>query len=366
MTESRNLRFSPDPSFRKFNPLPRRSGSGEAPFADRSVWNAMLRKWILMMTAVAGAMLPSPLAFAADSGTVEGVLTINSAPSDRAIVYLENRPGGPPPPPMQLTINQKDKAFDPDWSVVTVGSTVLFENHDEEMHNVRSVSKGNRFDLGVHLPGTVKTVVLKKTGPVLLRCRIHDRMKAFIFVAPTPYFSETGPDGRFKLTGVPAGTYRLTAWHSRLTGEEIEAGTVTVKVSSGPVHADLVFRAKAPAGADLTEVEEEDWGKVVDQIGDGLGQAVALWKRGKSSSAMLRVLTTHSRLFGGSGLSKAIQEHLGTSSVEEIDRRFNDVVKIIQKEKPGPDSEKSLRAEIDGLLGALRGDIGKLPRSRKE
>jgi plastocyanin len=330
----------------------------------------MFRNYLFLMISIFLAAGGVPVLFpavagAAETGGVEGVLTINSKPVSRAVVYLEHSSGGPPPKPMTLTINQKDKAFNPDWAVVTVGSTLLFENHDEVVHNVKSVSKGNRFDLGAHIPGTVKTVVLKKTGPVLLRCRIHDNMKAFIFVSSTPYFfPETGSDGRFKLTGVPKGAYRLIAWHPRLTGREIEAGAVTVNVSSGTVKANLVLHAKAPAGADLTEVEEQDWSKVVDQIGKGLDEAVGLWKRGKSSSAMLRVLTTHSRIFGGSGLSKAIGEHLGKSKVEEHDRRFNAVIKKVQKEKPGPVSEKSVRAEIDRLIRRLREDIGKLPQSR--
>ena len=234
-----------------------------------------------LISVLFSSLLPSLLP-ASGAGEVAGVLSVNSVPTSDAVVYLVPLSGNAgPPAPMDLTIVQKDKEFKPDWSVVTVGSTVRFENQDDEIHNVRSVSPGNRFDLGAHLPGTVKTIVLKKPGPVMLRCRIHDRMQSFIFVSPTAYFAESGPDGRFRIADVPDGDYRLEAWHSRLTPEEIKAGGKTLHVASGTVSVDLDLRAKAPLGADLTEVVNGDWDNALDQIGEGLEKAVALWKDGK-------------------------------------------------------------------------------------
>jgi hypothetical protein len=41
-------------------------------------------------------------------------------------------------------------------------------------------------------------------------------MSAFVIVLENPYFSLTGKDGTFKIENVPAGTYKLSAWHERL------------------------------------------------------------------------------------------------------------------------------------------------------
>jgi hypothetical protein len=37
-------------------------------------------------------------------------------------------------------------------------------------------------------------------------------MRAFLFVGDHPYYTRSGPDGRFRLHGVPPGRYRLTCW----------------------------------------------------------------------------------------------------------------------------------------------------------
>ena len=53
-------------------------------------------------------------------------------------------------------------------------------------------------------------------------------MRGLILVLDTPYFTTTDADGRFRLTGLPAGNYTLKAWiDSRTTREqpvELKAG----------------------------------------------------------------------------------------------------------------------------------------------
>jgi hypothetical protein len=40
-----------------------------------------------------------------------------------------------------------------------------------------------------------------------------------------PFFSVTGPDGKFTISGLDPGTYQITAWHERLG---TQSATVTV------------------------------------------------------------------------------------------------------------------------------------------
>jgi hypothetical protein len=49
--------------------------------------------------------------------------------------------------------------------------------------------------------------------PVLARCAIHHWMKAYVFYLSHPYFAVTDADGKFEIKNVPAGTFRLLAWH---------------------------------------------------------------------------------------------------------------------------------------------------------
>ncbi len=63
-------------------------------------------------------------------------------------------------------------------------------------------------------------MLFDKPGVVKLGCNIHDWMIGYIYVAETPYFAKTGADGRAVLTDLPAGRYRVRAWHPRMDGSE--------------------------------------------------------------------------------------------------------------------------------------------------
>ena len=55
----------------------------------------------------------------------------------------------------------------------------------------------------------------KLEGPGLIEARTF-WMHAWVFVMPHPYFAVSGPDGSFSISGLPAGTYTVEAWHQTL------------------------------------------------------------------------------------------------------------------------------------------------------
>ncbi len=66
------------------------------------------------------------------------------------LVYLEDvdvdAPAGTEATASTVTITSKNKKFEPRATAVIVGMGVEFPNLDDIMHNVFSISKGNRFD----------------------------------------------------------------------------------------------------------------------------------------------------------------------------------------------------------------------------
>jgi hypothetical protein len=151
--------------------------------------------------------------------TKGGVLSTNPPV---AIVYLEGNFPEMPPPPVQQVI-QKDFLFQPSLLAVRTGTKVEFPNQDDTYHNVFSFSPAKRFDLGRHRPEDkpVPSQVFDKAGLITLRCDIHEHMRGIILVLDTPHFVVSGPDGNFKLSGLPAGNYKLKAWiDSRTTLEK--------------------------------------------------------------------------------------------------------------------------------------------------
>ena len=59
-----------------------------------------------------------------------------------------------------------------------------------------------------------------------IKCNVHPWMTAYVGVLPHPFFSVTGDDGTFEITGLPPGDYVIEAWHE-------EYGTFTQNVTVG-------------------------------------------------------------------------------------------------------------------------------------
>jgi plastocyanin len=139
-----------------------------------------------------------------------------------AVVYLDGTFPQPASLPMK-EVAQKDLTFIPALLPVRVGTKVEFPNLDDTYHNIFSYSPAKRFDLGRYRAEErpVPTQIFDKPGLVTLRCDIHDHMRGLILVLNTPYFVMTDTDGRFRLSGLPAGHYTLKAWiDSRTTREK--------------------------------------------------------------------------------------------------------------------------------------------------
>ncbi len=76
-----------------------------------------------------------------------------------------------------------------------------------------------------------------KLGRVDIFCAIHTNMHCIILVLPNPFFAVADAKRRFVIKDVPAGTYRLRAWHERLPGQLREV----VVPAQGDVKIDFVL-----------------------------------------------------------------------------------------------------------------------------
>ena len=141
--------------------------------------------------------------------------------ADAVVVAVPAQGGAPQAAPAAREIvDQIGEEFVPRVKPILVGTPVFFPNKDNIRHQVYSFSPAKRFELPLYAGTPAKPVVFDKPGIVVLGCNIHDWMIGYIYVSESPYFAKTDADGKAVLADLPAGGYRVRAWHPRLQGPE--------------------------------------------------------------------------------------------------------------------------------------------------
>ena len=133
-----------------------------------------------------------------------------------------------PVPKTPVVLDQNGCVYVPHVMGIMVGQTYRILNSDGVLHNIHTLPKINpSFNKG--MPPTLKeaTTVFNKPEEVFhIKCDVHPWMSAWLAVFTHPFFSVTGTDGKFTISGLEPGTYEITAWHERL-------GTQTASVTVG-------------------------------------------------------------------------------------------------------------------------------------
>ena len=210
----------------------------------------MVLRWCAALAALALALPATALTGAdeGDSGVIAGRVTLlgdepvrerpnvvglgvddsRVRPPRVAVVFLRNPPlrEQEEPTPRKQVLDQRDETFVPHTLPIEAGTEVAFPNSDDLYHNVFSLSKARRFDLGRYPQGESKSVRFDSPGVVRLFCEIHSHMSAFILVMDHGYFTTTDGDGGYRLDGVPDGSYELALW---VDGEVRAAVPVVVR-----------------------------------------------------------------------------------------------------------------------------------------
>jgi hypothetical protein len=148
------------------------------------------------------------------------------------IVFIDNISEGKAFAPQVETVvlDQKDCRFAPLIQVVQDGGSLVLANRDPVLHNAQAyeiIHSARRQVMNVLQEAgadpVVATVRVTRGYSIRIGCNAHEFMHAWLFVARNPYYSLVDERGDFRIDDLPAGHYRLRAWHPRLGLREVAA-----------------------------------------------------------------------------------------------------------------------------------------------
>ena len=145
-------------------------------------------------------------------------------------------------PTAPVTLDQSGCWYMPHVLGIQVNQPLEIVNSDPTLHNVNAKPATNRpFNVAQPVKGmkTTKTFTQPEIM-VPVKCNVHPWMRAYIGVVNSPFFSVSGEDGSFAITGLPAGSYVVEAWH-----EQYGTQTQSVSVADGETKS-MGFSFKAP------------------------------------------------------------------------------------------------------------------------
>lgn len=160
--------------------------------------------------------------------TTEDVVVNADGTLKNVFVYVKEGATGPfAAPATPVVLNQIGCWYTPHVFGIQTGQPLEIVNSDGTLHNVNAKPTANQpFNLAQPVKGMKATKTFaKREVMVKFKCNVHPWMSAYAGVVEHSFFGVSGTDGSFAITGLPAGTYVLEAWHEKYG---TQAQTVTV------------------------------------------------------------------------------------------------------------------------------------------
>jgi hypothetical protein len=158
------------------------------------------------------------------------------------VVYLKDITSGKAMevPEARRSLDQKRCRYEPHILLVPKDEILQMKSSDPVLHTVH-MDGAATFNLPFPFEDRVIQRKMPSAGLVNLRCNGgHVWMNAELFVISHPYYAVTDESGRFELTGVPAGTYEIEAWHEGwgMLRQESSFDVLTERKVSRPIFGD--------------------------------------------------------------------------------------------------------------------------------
>jgi plastocyanin len=146
-------------------------------------------------------------------------------------------------PKTAVVIDQKGCRYHPHVLGVMAGQQLEVKNDDPTTHNIHPTPKaGNQEWNESQGPGAAPIDKSFSREEIMLpvKCNQHPWMKMYINVVKNPFYAVTDKDGKYKIEGLPPGTYTLAFVQEKL-GEQHQQVTLAAKDSKT---VDTSFKAQ--------------------------------------------------------------------------------------------------------------------------
>lgn len=152
-------------------------------------------------------------------------------------VYLDKAPKGAvsAPPPDEQVFDQSGCVFVPHVMIVRTKKTLLIKSDDTVAHNTHTFPERqaafNQAIPAKERAGVQMTYTSPERKPVQVKCDYHPWMEAYHLPIDHSFAALTDAEGKFKIEGLPPGSYTFRVWHEK--GGDLERGLkVTIKAGA--------------------------------------------------------------------------------------------------------------------------------------
>ena len=210
--------------------------AGEPPPPMRfELWRSPDRDYCGALSDGSGYLFLREVAVGPEQGLKDVIVTIQGIEKGKPFEFEDTK--------LETNICQ----FIPFVSVMRDQRPITVKNLDTVSHDLQVYEREwEHIFIMFHRPALTKagtSDMIRFTGNrrgVIMQCGMHPYMQGHGLAVDNPYYAITGLEGTFAIPDLPAGTYRIKAWHPIL-GEQVQEVTVA---ANGTASSDFQFKAK--------------------------------------------------------------------------------------------------------------------------
>jgi plastocyanin len=146
------------------------------------------------------------------------VVTNENSTLRNVLLYVKNPPSGEfKTPTTPVVLDQVGCMYTPRVIAIMENQPIKIRNSDDTAHNIHATPSMNReFNKSQPKKNLEFDETFRRAEMnIPIKCDVHPWMKAWCHVFEHPFFSVSGEDGMFSITGLPAGKYTIVAMHEK-------------------------------------------------------------------------------------------------------------------------------------------------------